>query len=84
MTARYVGLVGEKARRRSGGGVAVAEGGLVDDEPPLCFEEDEEIAGAASYRIVECSSDRKSNIRTLPSAPTEAKISGDCGDHSTS
>jgi hypothetical protein len=34
--------------------------------------------------MVECSRERRSNIRTEPSAPTEAKTSRDCGDQATS
>lgn len=38
----------------------------------------------ASYKMVECSSDRRSNMRTEPSAPTEAKTSREAGDQATS
>lgn len=54
---------------------------------PLRFEEEEveaELAELASYRIVECSSDRRSNNRTEPSAPTEVKTSREEGDQATS
>lgn len=58
-------------------------------DPELVVVVVEEVAGteglgAASYKIVECSNDRRSNILTLPSAPTEAKISRWAGDHATS
>lgn len=34
-----------------------------------------------SYRMVECSNVRRSNARNDPSAPTETKMSEDCGNH---
>lgn len=37
-----------------------------------------------SYRIVECSSWRKSKARNEPSAPTETKMSALCGSHDRS
>ena len=37
-----------------------------------------------SYRIVECSSERRSNARSEPSAPTDTKMSVDPGSHATS
>lgn len=38
----------------------------------------------ASYRIVECSNERRSNNRKLPSAPTEVNTSVELGSHATS
>ena len=37
-----------------------------------------------SYKMVECSSERKSNARNDPSAPTETNISVESGSHATS
>jgi hypothetical protein len=34
-----------------------------------------------SYKIVECSSVRRSNARSDPSAPTDTKISAERGSH---
>lgn len=80
-----MGEVGEKASRSNGEG----SGLLADDEVLEGLGEEvvpffEGAGPVASYRIVECSSERRSNMRTEPSAPTEAKTSREEGDQATS
>jgi len=65
------------------GGGLVALAPLAPAPPPALLLLDDG-AGPASYRIVECSSERRSNMRTLPSAPTDAKMSREAGDQATS
>lgn len=72
-------------RRGEGRGVAVADTpALGEIDEPFRALVDAATTLAASYRIVECSSARRSNMRTEPSAPTEAKTSRVAGDQATS
>ena len=59
--------------------------GAPDVDLGVCGDDEADDGGAeASKRMVECSSERTSNMRTDPSAPTEANTSRDDGDHATS
>ncbi len=42
------------------------------------------LGAGVSYRIIECSSERRSNARSERSAPTETKMSTEPGSHATS
>lgn len=58
------------------------DGGFIEWWPLCC--DDATGGGGDSKRIVEWSKLRKSNVRTLPSAPTDAKTSLEAEDQQTS
>ncbi len=66
---------------------AILSNGAVAGRPAAAAEMAAAEAGldvGVSYKIVECSRERRSNARRDPSAPTETKMSVDDGSHATS